>query len=27
LVAESIDQDGAAALVDKAIDDLPQRAA
>jgi F-type H+-transporting ATPase subunit b len=27
LVAESIDKDGAAALVDKAIDDLPKRAA
>lgn len=27
LVAESIDQDGANALVDRAIDDLPQRAA
>jgi F-type H+-transporting ATPase subunit b len=26
LVAESIDKDGAAALVDRAIDDLPQRA-
>jgi F-type H+-transporting ATPase subunit b len=26
LVAESIDQNGAAALVDRAIDDLPQRA-
>jgi F-type H+-transporting ATPase subunit b len=27
LVSESIDKDGAAALVDKAIDDLPKRAA
>jgi F-type H+-transporting ATPase subunit b len=27
LVAEAIDKDGAAALVDRAIDDLPQRAA